>query len=59
MGDAGYLALMVAFMVLAVAFAFGGDKIIRPDEPALSDAERDVQPADEPSPRPAGTKARS
>ena len=59
MGDVGYLALMVAFMALAIAFTIGCDKIIGPDEPALSDAERDVQPAAEPSSRPAGAEPRS
>lgn len=41
MGDVGYLALMVAFIVLAIAFAVGCDKIVGPDEAALSDAERE------------------
>jgi hypothetical protein len=59
MGDVGYLALMLAFVALAIAFTIGCDKIIGPDEPALSDSERDGQPADEPSSQPAGAEARS
>ncbi len=59
MADVGYLALMVAFAVLAITFTIGCDKIIGPDEPALADAARDVEPAGEPAPQPHRTKARS
>jgi hypothetical protein len=45
MGDVGYLVLMVAFVALAMLFAMGCDKIIGPDEAAVSDAGRDDESA--------------
>jgi hypothetical protein len=41
MEDVGYVLLMVGFVVLAVLFTIGCDKIIGPDEPALADEEQD------------------
>ena len=41
MEDVGYVLLMVGFVVLAVLFTIGCDKIIGPDEPALEGEERD------------------
>ena len=41
MEDVGYVLLMVGFVVLAVLFTIGCDKIIGPDEPALTGEERD------------------
>jgi len=59
MADIGYLALMVAFAALAIAFTIGCDKIIGPDEPALSDTARAGEPAEEPSTQPDRAEARS
>ncbi len=41
MADVGYVLLMIAFVVLAVLFTIGCDKIIGPDEAGLADEERD------------------
>lgn len=59
MGDVGYLVLMVAFVALAMVFVVGCDKIIGPDEPALSDTARAGEPAEEPSAQPDRAEARS
>ncbi|HUH72400.1 MAG TPA: hypothetical protein VLZ05_28275 [Mycobacterium sp.] len=45
MGDVGYLVLMVAFVALAMVFVVGCDKIIGPDEAAVSNAGRDDESA--------------
>ena len=41
MEDVGYVLLMVGFVVLAMLFVIGCDKIIGPDEAALASEERD------------------
>jgi len=41
MEDVGYVLLMVGFVLLAVLFTIGCDKIIGPDEPALAGEEED------------------
>ncbi len=41
MEDVGYVLLMVGFVVLAMLFVIGCDKIIGPDEAALAGEERD------------------
>jgi len=41
MEDVGYVLLMVGFVVLAVLFVIGCDKIIGPDEAAMADGDRD------------------
>ena len=41
MEDVGYVLLMVGFVVLAVLFVIGCDRIIGPDEAALAGEERD------------------
>jgi len=41
MEDVGYVLLMVGFIVLAVLFTIGCDKIIGPDDVALAGEERD------------------
>lgn len=41
--DVGFLALMVAFVALATSFALGCDKIIGPDEEAMSESLRDLE----------------
>jgi hypothetical protein len=41
MEDVGYVLLMVGFVVLAVLFTIGCDKIIGPDEAALAGEELD------------------
>jgi len=41
MEDVGYVLLMVGFVVLAVLFTIGCDKIIGPDDVALAAEERD------------------
>jgi hypothetical protein len=39
MADVGYVLLMVGFVVLAALFTIGCDKLIGPDEAALTDDE--------------------
>jgi len=41
MEDVGYVLLMVGFVVLAMLFTIGCDKIIGPDEAAMGDDNRD------------------
>ena len=41
MEDVGYVLLMVGFVVLAMLFTIGCDKLIGPDEVALAGEERD------------------
>ena len=41
MAHVGHVLLMVGFVVLAVLFTIGCDKLIGPDEPALAGEERD------------------
>ena len=41
MEDVGYVLLMVGFVVLAVLFVIGCDKLIGPDEVALGEQDRD------------------
>jgi hypothetical protein len=41
MADVGYVALMVGFVVLAALFTIGCDKLIGPDEAALTEEEHD------------------
>ena len=41
MEDVGYVLRMVGFIVLAVLFTIGCDKLIGPDEAALAGEERD------------------
>jgi hypothetical protein len=41
MEDVGYVLLMIGFVVLAVLFTIGCDKLIGPDETALAGEERD------------------
>ena len=41
MEDVGYVLLMVGFVVLAVLFTIGCDKIIGPDDVALAAEEHD------------------
>jgi hypothetical protein len=43
MADVGYVLLMVLFTVIAMLFVIGCDKIIGPDEPALSGEDPDDQ----------------
>jgi hypothetical protein len=52
MEDVGYVLLMVGFVVLAVLFTIGCDKIIGPDEPALAGEETgDAEPGRRPEER--------
>jgi hypothetical protein len=44
--DVGYVALMVFFVVIAVLFVIGCDKIIGPDEAAMGDDDRDEPGSD-------------
>ena len=41
MEDVGYVLLMVGFVVLAVLFVIGCDKIIGPDDVAMAGGDRD------------------
>jgi len=45
MSDVGYVLLMIGFIVLAALFVIGCDKIIGPDEVAMSGEEERDDPS--------------
>lgn len=47
MSDVGYVLLMIGFVVLAALFVIGCDKIIGPDDAAMSGEEERGDPLDD------------